>query len=392
MKKILPLSILSFLFLCISLPHATDAASVNLFPWEKQPLTVENNISCYFSVIEKFKGKYYSFQGQSIDLSGNGKPFVAMQSEDGITWTEVSEQFGRENDISIVAGAVLKNSKGKKHLYVAAKNTVDGVNVYRTKDGVTWKRVIANGMDNPNNTDIRAMGALNGKLYFFTQNAKDNGGFGSMLFTSSTGKSGDWKTQTLSSEMRSAGASFAGTLNFKKKNKKHLYLVNGIGKIFRTADGKSWKEVPFDADADIDNTDEGIWVNGLPYEITKFNGYIYVATFGEGAGAGSDTFSKVFRSRKPMKDNWKELNTGIEGEELYYRFAKNIESPQYMYFTSYPSAYMYRIGKGTKNVERISEANLSLDYSSAFIDAILIDNDTFYAYGSSLDVYVKQKK
>ncbi len=397
MKKNIQL-ILALFLLCV--PSFVYAATDNIFSWDKQPLDIEGSNGCYLSLVKKFKGNYYTFQGKSFSTESNDKIFVGMTSHDGVTWQMISEQFGKMGDTDVIQAAVLKNSQGNEHLYVSTTNREYGTNVYRTSDGKKWDRVIANGLDSKHNDEIRGMVVLDGTLFFFTENDVDNNANGSKIFTSRTGKKDDWQVQEFPDKyIQSPGTPFATIMSHRDSDGKktdYIYILNGSANIYRTSDGITWELVPFFEYADFEDLNSEYYKNGKPTELIQFDGYIYAATFGQDPYDWTKTFAKVFRAPvdQIMNEKWEELDTGVSNENLYHKFARKIkdQNAKYLYFGSYPSMYVFRIGKQTKTIERISEAWLGWDKSYGIIDEMIFRDDVLTVYSGSSYVYTKEKK
>lgn len=350
-----------------------------ILSWNQVPIEIEEDLPCSFDVVIRFNQKYYAFASIQGTGSGVGYPFWAIKSKDGIHWKKIKNaSFGNQNDIAIDSALVYKNSEGEKHLYIAARNKVSGVNVYRTNNGKNWEQVIQDGLDSPYNDRINVMVGFNGKLYLITENDIDQGGRGSRFLVSETGNPNDWQVIKMSDEMRSAGA-LAGAkmkhLNFNKVEQSYFYFVAGNTNIWRSIDGENWSKMPFN-----------IWINGYGVELIDFDNYVYMATFDE-----FEYITRLFRSMNPATGNWEELDLGVDHEQLITVFSrKSRKNANKLWFATYPSGYMFRIGKDTHYVERVSEEKLGYSSGPKFPTSLIFMPDGLSVYSGSKEFWQKK--
>ncbi|MFA5995052.1 MAG: hypothetical protein WCW27_02350 [Patescibacteria group bacterium] len=370
----------SLMSLFLFMPLLSQAATDNVFTWKNVPLDITGNVSCFFTLIQKFNDKFYAFSGSGKSVDG-GRAFGLVNSSDGIKWEQTNGSFGYDGDSDITSATVWTNNNDNKHIYVAAANIGSGANVYRSSNGESWQRVIADGLDSKNNDVINHILSFNNKIYAFTENDIDDGGSGARMFVSDTGKTGEWTVQKFSEYMQAPGIVSAAVINHTNSSggkMPYLYIVTGNASLYRTSDGEHWTKLPFN-----------IWLNGYGTNLVEFNGYLYMATFGTNMFT-STNFTKLFRSQEPTLYGWEEIDIGITSEEAVTIFARKTkdDKAKYLYFSTYPSGYMFRIGQNTNQVERISEAYLG-DPSAGpkYVDAILIGKNTFYVYGSTAKAF-----
>lgn len=362
-----------------TLPLLASSATVNELTWQEAPLEITDDVSCTFDAVVKFKNQFYAFSGEQLDLNGDGKPFVALTSTDGQHWQAVSEPFGRQGDTAIMSSIVWENKAEKTHLYVAAKNVETGVNVYRTADGLTWERVVANGLNSKNHDSIRTMVNFQGKLYLFTENDIDNGGHDAQIFVSDTGETDDWEVLHLPDSLVAPGFLTAANLVHKKADgsKQHyLYVITGDTTLARTSDGKNWTVLPFN-----------IFKYGYGVKLAQFDGYVYMATYNEFTGRTS-----LLRSQDPTANTWVTLDLGVDTEELITVLArkKKHAAAKFLYFSTYPSGYMFRIGQDATVVERVSDAHLGFSTGPTFVVNIILNRAHFLVYDNTSEFWQKE--
>lgn len=360
-----------------SAPRYTNAVTTNLLDWEEKQLQIEGETGCTFDVVEKFNGSYYAFSGEQEDINKDGKPFVALTSEDGQNWRPVSESFGVHGDTAVMSSIVWENANGKTHLYVAAKNKETGVNVYRTSDGKKWKRVIVDGLDSKNNDDIRSMVGFKGKLYLFTENDVDSDG--ARMFVSSTGAKDEWEAKIFTDNLQAPGVLNAKRLKHVLNDgttDEFIYAVMGDTTFIRTRDGETWEILPFN-----------MMKKGYGVHLEQFDGKIYMATYDE-----FNNKPRLFRTVDPKINDWEELDFGVQGEETITLFArkKKHDKAKYLYFSTYPSGYIYRIGKDNAQVEISSQAKLGFTYGPTFVVNIIMGNGKFFVYDNTSNFWLKQ--
>jgi sucrose-6-phosphate hydrolase SacC (GH32 family) len=356
------------------------AATTNLLSWKELDLNIEDNLSCTFDSVTKFKGTYYAFSSIQGSGSGVGEPFQVVTSDDGQNWNKVSaDAFGDVNDIAIDSTVVWKNSAGKKHLYIAARNQTTGVNVYRTEDGKQWEKVISNGLDSKNNDRINVMVPFQGQLYMITENDVDNNANGARFFISETGNTDDWKVQEFNEAkfMSAPGALTGAKLTHQISDgskETFFYFVAADTTLWRTADGTTWNRMPFN-----------IFDSGYGVELINFNGYVYMATFDE---FDTSTMTKLIRSKNPAEGQWEELDLGVTGEELITTFGKQSGSKaKYLWFGTYPSGYAFRIGKDTNQIERVSASRLGFEYGPKFPVGLIFTSSGLSIYDGTRVVW-----
>jgi hypothetical protein len=105
-------------------------------------------------------------------------PARVWRTFDGVTWKVVTDDgFGDAYNVSPGGAAVFQN-----YLYVGMMNNLNlemGTRVgqiYRTKDGLNWERVINNGFGDPNNVKVDSLYTYQGQLYAGTWNEDVNTG------------------------------------------------------------------------------------------------------------------------------------------------------------------------------------------------------------------------
>ena len=193
------------------------------------------------------------------------------------SWTAVSEPgfgsaYGKKNaaipDLTVFNG----------NLYAGtAWNGITG-QMWRTPDGMTWSKTVADGFGYANNLGVSPFGTFDGFLYTGTINPTD----GLDIWRSATGNLDDWHNVVIggkgnpNNELATSFIEFGG--HFYAAIENH---TNGA-EIWRTDDGSDWTTVNSGGFGDSDNPQTG--------GMTIYGGYLYVGTRNDYTGA------QLFRS------------------------------------------------------------------------------------------------
>jgi hypothetical protein len=163
-----------------------------------------------------------------------GHPASVWRSEDGVTWSVVTEDgFGDPNNVSPGGVAILKD-----HLYVGMMNCNVAFpdhctgQIWRTKDGWHYEKVIDNGFGDLFNIKVDSLYTFQGQLY-------------------------------------------AATLNFDFNN----YAYTSGTQVFRSRDGFHWTQVNESGFGDPHN-----WVVHLAIGVTEYKGNLYYGTLNDFGG------------------------------------------------------------------------------------------------------------
>lgn len=174
------------------------------------------------------------------------------RSSDGVLWEQVvggkagnGNGFGFSNNIDVFSIAVFND-----HLYTGIRNDVDGCEIWRSHDGVTWEQVAGknarndSGFGNPHNIAVASMTAFDGYIHGGTFNPG-----GCEIWRSSDGVA--WE-QTVGNEAK-IGAGFGLTQNVGTVSMlavgAYLYAGTATGKsqhgceLWRSHDGVTWEQV-----------------------------------------------------------------------------------------------------------------------------------------------------
>jgi hypothetical protein len=101
-------------------------------------------------------------------------PARVWRTSNGDTWTAVTDNgFGDVFNIDPGGAAIFKD-----YLYVGMMNkkTVRIGQIWRTKDGSNWEKVVADGFGNPNNVKVDSLYTYEGQLYAGTWNEDEKSG------------------------------------------------------------------------------------------------------------------------------------------------------------------------------------------------------------------------
>lgn len=123
------------------------------------------------SALAAFSGRLYA---STMGISGVGSQVWRCQVCDGSDWSKVVDNgFGDADTRGATALEVLDG-----HLYLAVRNYVSGLQVWRTADGTTWGQVGFDGFGDSNNWMTyfdNSMAVFDDRLYVGTFNPADGG-------------------------------------------------------------------------------------------------------------------------------------------------------------------------------------------------------------------------
>jgi len=188
------------------------------------------------------------------------------------SWSQVvTGGFNSDSNNRMVCGFAEFNG----YLYAAVENTTDGVEIWRTSDGVTWTQANTSSFGDANNGETGGLAVFGGYLYSGTRNDTT----GAQLWRSSDGTTwtqvvgdgfGDVNNRKLESLVVFNGGLYAVAGNY----------VTGMT-VWRSVDGITWTQVNPDGFGDSNN-DATLWGNAT----AAFNGSLYIGTWNWGGNGG----------------------------------------------------------------------------------------------------------
>jgi flagellin len=192
-------------------------------------------------------------------------------------WTAVSEPgFGSAYGNNNAAIPDMATFNGNLYAGTAWHNNTG--QMWRTPDGMTWSKTVADGFGYANNLGVSPFGTFEGFLYTGTYNPTD----GLDIWRSATGNLDDWHNVVTggkgnpNNELATSFIEYGGYFYAAIENH-----TNGV-EIWRTDNGSTWSTVSSGGFGDADNTQTG--------GMTIFGSYLYVGTLNDVTGA------QLFRS------------------------------------------------------------------------------------------------
>jgi hypothetical protein len=214
--------------------------------------------------------------------AGSWGPMI-WRSKDGLTWeTVVADGFGD------LANGIAHMAVYKENLYASTWNWETGTEIWRTADGTHWQNFVDEGLTgDPNNGGAISSEIFQAKLYWGTANTN---GVGADLWQTDGKTMEAIVTDGFGSEENSVISSLATFGSF-------LYAgvgnINGNIQVWRSANGKDWKQVYF-----TDETLLGV-VNSL--EVYREHLYLVMENYLSGV--------EVWRTRNGIQ--WEQV--GFDG-------------------------------------------------------------------------------
>lgn len=111
------------------------------------------------------------FKGYIYIGTNNASGAQVWRSGDGLTWRKVID-FADEDSAVTRATSLQVNGN---FLYAGMRNTTDGAEAWRTPDGVTWTQFGTDGFGAASYTDISSMTSFLGLIYFGLEDATSGG-------------------------------------------------------------------------------------------------------------------------------------------------------------------------------------------------------------------------
>jgi len=294
------------------------------FDGNKVFLTLPLSAIGYPSLIEWVAGSSDGVGGSSgkHDKAPNAG-HITLATSNVAEWVQGNENgFGNPVVTYVCA---LKAFNG--HLYAGTSTNVPSGGgwgeVWRTADGLTWERTVANSFDEPNE-GIASMATFNGYLYVGTYNTVS----GCQIWRSPTGDAGTWQ--------KVASNGFSGDKNVLSVYILIVfngYLYAGTGgsvdhamTLWRTDNGLIWEPVTTDGFGDSSNI-----------RLTSaciFGDYLYVGTSNEVQGG------EVWRSMTGDPGSWELASHGGfgDGQNKWFYEATVFQNRMYMTVARGPSS------------------------------------------------------
>jgi hypothetical protein len=244
-----------------AIPH-TDWRQVNASGFGSQ-----NNYTV--NSLEVFGGQLYA------GTSNTANEGEIWRTTDTVTWTQIiSPGFGS------AYASVLDLIEFAGRLYVGVGDGPPG-QIWRSFNGVDWTQVEGGGFGNANNTAINNFGIFNNMLYAATINTVD----GVEIWRSRTADNGDWSRVLANGNGNIDNVIINGFIEFDG----YFYAAienwgEGGDEIWRANDGLTWTPVVTDGFGDTDNDNLGL--SGF----AVLDGYLYIGTSNNTTGA------QVYRS------------------------------------------------------------------------------------------------
>jgi hypothetical protein len=214
--------------------------------------------------LEMFSGDLYA--GVSNWLEGG----QVWRTSDGLTWAQVSD-LGFESAYTTTNTALLDMIEFDDQLYVGTGwGSAEG-QIWRSPDGENWTQIESAGFGDSSNTAIAIFAVFSDTLYAATQSSN-----GVEIWRSTTGDDGDWSRVVDTGLGDTDNSTCTGLMEFDG----YLYAaienqVDGA-EIWRTNDGATWAAVVSGGFGLADNTQTGGF--GI------FDGYLYIGTRNDTAG------------------------------------------------------------------------------------------------------------
>jgi hypothetical protein len=202
-----------------------------------------NANNSHMHTFAQFKAELYTGTDNEIDGA------ELYKTSDGKKWTKI---VGIDS-VGMSPGFNDRSNKEihfiieyKSYLYASTYNPCNGTEIWRSKDGIKWDRIVDAGFGNDSNIDIQSMAILGNDLYAGTWNEN-----GAEIYKTSDGTNwqksaengfGDKNNKIMISMATYNNYLYAGTRSW------------GIaGAIWRTNDGKNWEAVNTDGFGDKNN-------------------------------------------------------------------------------------------------------------------------------------------
>ena len=304
--------------------------------WSQASTTAGNSAES-FCVAHVFNGSLYV-----ADCEGSNGQFGARiyKSTDGYYFELVHDPYAVDhnkcesiNSMAIFNGYLYAG--GSTNNGTANCSTVGDSEVWRTRDGSTWERVISNAFGNTNNNIIRDMFVFKGYLYAFVRNTTD----GTQVWRSQNGA--DW-TQV---NTNGFGLGVTGGYPSPTIFNGQLFIsvsTPSVKMILKTEDGTNWVKAATGAASTA---------------LTVYNGYLY--------GAGGNP-TNVYRSKDG--NIWTQINTAGFGD------TNNTDILEMDVFKGYLYAYTYNYSSGSMQIHRLQTGLLDISTGSIFTQGAQFGN------------------
>jgi hypothetical protein len=214
--------------------------------------------------LEVFAGDLYA--GASNWVEGG----QVWRTSDGLTWMQVSD-LGFESAYTTTNTALLDMIEFDDQLYVGTGWGSAAGQIWRSSDGENWTLVEDAGFDDPGDIAIATFAVFSGTLYVATDSTN-----GLEIWRSSTGDSESWARVVDNGNGNTHNGICTGLMEFNG----YLYAAveneTDGAEIWRTSNGTTWTSVVSGGFGDADNTQTG----GLGI----FDGYLYIGTRNDTTG------------------------------------------------------------------------------------------------------------
>jgi hypothetical protein len=271
-------------FCLLAMPGLTAAAH-NLPQWTQANPVPPNELMANINAMTEFKGELYA--GTMSVISAVPVNSAVYRSKDGMNWKKVSQDGFGDPLHNTTIGAMIAF---KDKLYVGTGDWFrNGVaQLWRTRDGATWEPIDTAGFGDSNNFVLSGLTTYRGMLYAASWNSEK----GVQIVRSATGNPGSWAKATgIFDDAIYAAQMNTGFITYDDR----LYLaVEGQGTgVYRSKDGSKWEAV----------SPAGLWGGTGGFAIYKDQLYL---------GVGTSTGGGIWRTRDGK--NWSRVMEGGFGD------------------------------------------------------------------------------
>ncbi len=207
--------------------------------------------------------------------------------------------FGNPNNIGV--GRV---HAAQGYLFAGTWNNVEGMTVYRSRDGETFERISQGGIDgNPANFVVVSFAWFNGRLYVSSWNEAEGGSVFRANADAPDANDIVWETVFTNGMGNRNDSAFHGFEVFGGQLYAGTFNFNEGTEIWRTANGNAWSQAAPKAFGEPRNTDAANMISG--------NGFLYA-----GIEAARTPFpgAPVFRTNG--NGQWAQVNVSGFGNTL----------------------------------------------------------------------------
>lgn len=241
-----------------------------------------------------------------------------------------------------------------EYLYGVTANHTEGLDVWRTYDGLQWEVVATNGFNNPKNTSGRGLAAFNGYLYVGTENRSE----GAEVWRRSIHATGDFVADSQWEQVVSEGLGYTANFWFSDFVVHGDYLYTGtihlLGMQLWRTDGQSF-ELLFENGYD----DPG---NTGAMKLALFNDRLYVSSMNWFTGFD------LFVSEKRL-DEYPDENPDMVFSNILDDDRVGGLSPYAWYLLTYNGKFYvgtFRLTGGFKLFSSVDGENFELETEDSF--------------------------